>query len=47
MTRHPELTELVERLRTERPRPKLRWSELVERARAVRAEAAEAERARA
>lgn len=33
MSRHPELTELVERLREEYPRPALRWGELVERIR--------------
>jgi hypothetical protein len=33
MTRSPELTALVQRLRREHPRPKLRWTELVERVR--------------
>ena len=37
MTRHPELAELVQRLRQEHPRPTLRWSELVERVRRERA----------
>jgi hypothetical protein len=29
MSRHPELTALVHRLRREQPRPSRRWSELV------------------
>jgi hypothetical protein len=33
MTRHPELAVLVHRLRQEHPRPKMRWSELLERVR--------------
>lgn len=36
MTRHPELTALVERLRDEQPRPSIRWSELVGRIRTAR-----------
>lgn len=33
MTRRPELTALVQKLRTEHPRPTLRWSDLLERVR--------------
>jgi len=40
MSRHTELTELVERLRAEHPRPRLRWSELIARVRASRTDAA-------
>jgi hypothetical protein len=36
MSRHPQLTALVHRLRRERPRPTLRWSELLTQVRATR-----------
>ena len=34
--RHPELTRLVARLRSEQPRPRRRWSELLAQVRANR-----------
>lgn len=35
-TRHPELTALVERLRREQPRPRRRWSGLLDQLRVAR-----------